>query len=55
MGKIKISWWQYLGLGSFVAGWIARASMDGKITRVEIDELIMGVLDMLGLEDISIE
>ena len=55
MGKIKVSWWQYLGLGSFVAGWIARAAMDGKITRLEIDELITGVLDMLGLEDINIE
>jgi len=51
----KISWWQYIALGSFVAGWIVRASIDGKISRVEIEELIMGMLDMLGLEDISIE
>ena len=38
--KFKLNWWQYFGVGSFVAGWIARAAMDGKITRIEIDELI---------------
>ena len=32
-----------------------RAAQDGKISRDEIQELIMGMLDMLGLEDISIE
>ena len=53
--KIKLNWWQYFGVGSFVAGWIARAAMDGKITRFEIDELITGILDMLGLQEISIE
>ena len=53
--KLRISWFQYLGIGSFVAGWLARACADGKITREEIEELITGVLDMLGLEEISVE
>ena len=51
----RIKWYQYFGVGAFVAGWIMRAAMDGKISRAEIEELIMGMLDMLGLEDISIE
>jgi len=53
--KFKLSWWQSMTVAGFVAGWIARATMDGKITRIEIDQLITGILDMLGLEEISIE
>jgi len=53
--KIKVNWWQYLAIGSFVAGWISRTAIDGKITRVEIEELVTGILDMLGLEEISID
>ncbi|HUT00492.1 MAG TPA: hypothetical protein VMY59_09265 [Candidatus Thermoplasmatota archaeon] len=53
--KIKVNWWQSMTIAGFVAGWIARAAMDGKITRIEIDELITGILDMLGLQEISIE
>ena len=51
----KIGWWQYLAVGSFVAGWVSRSLLDKKITRAEIDMLIQGILDMLGVEEITIE
>ena len=51
----KLKWYQYLAVGSFVAGWVGRSFMDNKITRAEIDELINGILDMLGVTDIEIE
>ena len=51
----KLKWWQYLSVGSFVAGWVGRSFMDGKISRAEIDELVQGILDMLGVAEIVIE
>jgi len=39
----KLKWYQYLAVGSFVAGWVGRSFMDNKITRAEIDELINGI------------
>ena len=51
----KIKWWQYLSLGSFIAGWVARALPDGVITRTEMEGLIQGILDMLGVDEIRIE
>ena len=51
----KLKWWQYLSCGSFVAGWIGHALIDGKISRAEIDMLIHGILDMLGVDEIVIE
>ena len=51
----KLKWWQYLSVGSFVAGWVGRSFMDQKITRAEINELIQGILDMLGVTEIEIE
>ncbi len=50
----KLKWWQYLAVGSFIAGWVARALPDGKISRAEVDELLNGILDMLGVGDIKI-
>ena len=50
----KLKWWQYLAVGSFVAGWLTRALADGKVSRPELDELINGILDILGIEDITI-
>ena len=51
----KLKWWQYLSVGSFVAGWVGRSLMDKKITRAEINELIQGILDMLDITEIMIE
>ena len=51
----RLKWWQYLTVGSFVAGWVGRSFIDGKITRAEIDELLQGILDMLGVTEIVIE
>ena len=51
----KVKWYQYFAIGSFVAGWIVRASMDGKISRAEIEELVINILNMLEIEDINIE
>jgi len=42
-------------VGSFIAGWIGRACMDGVIKRAEVEELLEGILDMLGIEEIKIE
>jgi len=53
--KVKLKWWQYFGVGSFIAGWIGRACMDGVIKRAEVEELLEGILDMLGIEEIKIE
>ena len=47
--------YQYFGVGSFIAGWLASSLPDGKITRAEIDQLMNGIFDMLGIEDIKIE
>jgi hypothetical protein len=51
----KLKWWQYLSVGSFVAGWISRSLIDKKITRAELNELIQGILDMLDIDEIVIE
>jgi len=51
----KLHWWQYLSVGSFVAGWIGHALIDGKISRVEINQLVNGIMDMLGVTEIVIE
>ena len=51
----KLKWWQYLSVGSFVAGWVGCSFMDGKISRAEINELVQGILDMLGVTEIVIE
>jgi len=51
----RVKWYQYFAVGSFVAGWVVRASMDGKISRAEIEELVIGMLNMLEIEDIIIE
>ncbi len=51
----KIRWWQYFAVGSFIAGWVARSLPDGVIKRSEIEELIQGILDMLGVDEIRIE
>lgn len=53
--KLKLKWWQYFGMGSFIAGWISRAVMDGVISRAEIEELVTALLDMLGIDEIRIE
>lgn len=53
--KVKIRWYQYFGLGSFIAGWIAKSVVDGVISRAEIEELVQGCLDMLGISEIKIE
>jgi len=50
----KLQWWQYFAVGSFIAGWLARALPDGEISREEVDELLNGIFDMLGLDDIKI-
>jgi len=51
----NFKWYQYFGVGSFIAGWLASSLPDGKITRAEIDQLMNGIFDMLGIEDIKIE
>jgi len=56
----KLSWWQYFAVGSFIAGWVARALIpdaDGRIviTRAEMQELLDGVLSMLGMNEVVIE
>lgn len=51
----NIKWWQYFGIGSYIAGWIARALPDGVIKRAEIEELVQGILDMLNITEIKIE
>jgi hypothetical protein len=55
MSKVKVNWYQYLSLGFFVAGWISRAAIDGKISREEVNELVSGIFEMLGTEDIRFD
>jgi len=38
-----------MAVGGFVAGWLARALSDGRVTREEVEELFFGVLDVAGL------
>ena len=54
MGKPKIKWYQYLAVGSFVAGWVSRSLPDEKVTKAELQELLAGILELLGLEEIEI-
>ena len=51
----KLKWYQYLGVGSFIAGWLGRSLPDGKITRPEIEELMNGIFDMLGITEIKLD
>ena len=60
MSTPKLSWFQYFAVGSFIAGWIAKALVpdpDGRIviTRAEMQELLDGVLSMLGMSEVVIE
>ena len=51
----NFKWYHYFGVGSFVAGWLASSLPDKKITRAEIDELMNGIFNMLGITEIKIE
>ena len=51
----NIKWYQYFGVGSFVAGWLACSLPDGKVTRAEIEELMTGIFDILGITEIKVE
>ena len=54
MGKPKIKWYQYLAVGSFVAGWVSRSLPDKKVTKDELEELLNGILEMLDMDEIEI-
>ncbi|MGI9304139.1 MAG: hypothetical protein ACR2RB_15765 [Gammaproteobacteria bacterium] len=45
-----MNWMTTLQIGGFVISWLARASIDGKITGKEMAELIDGVAKMAGFE-----
>ena len=53
--NVKISWWQYLSLGSFIGGWFGQAAIDGVITKLELNQLLTGIFQLLGLEKSGIE
>jgi len=47
---MDLKWYQYFGVGAFVAGWFARAFVDGKITKDEQKELIVGIIELINVE-----
>ena len=50
----KIKWYQYFGIGAYVAGWMSRsiALQPGEekpvITEAELKELVNGLADLIG-------
>lgn len=49
-----MNFWKTIQVGSFILGWLSRASQDGKITIDEIAALIQGAIDIADI-DVTIE
>jgi len=55
---MKIKWYQYFAIGSFVAGWFSKAAVDGKITneeRIELANSLTSLISQLFPNDIELD
>ena len=46
----RMNWWKAVSIGTYILGWLTKASADGRITVDEVIELVEGAIRTAGLD-----